>query len=116
MQVASVHIALPDLDARAGDGFAARFEHSAGKCHYFATGLLDLTRDLDQITVNVIEAHPRQRVERSFGSGWRRSARGKSRNRQCDNAPQQAATPSIDWIIHGTIPKYFDCTSLTKTQ
>ena len=42
MQVAAVHIALPDLDARARNGFAARFEHSAGKRNNLATGLLAL--------------------------------------------------------------------------
>jgi hypothetical protein len=109
MQIASVYIALPDLDARARDRFAARFEHSAGKRNNLATSLLDLTRDLDQITIDVIEAHPRQRVEWSLGSRRRRVGRGESGNRQCDDAAQQvatqlAATVSIDWIIHGTIP------------
>ena len=67
-QIATVHITLPYLYARTGDRFASCIEHSAGKHNDFATGLLDLACNLDQITVDVIEAHPCQRIEWSLGS------------------------------------------------
>ena len=80
MQVAPVHIALPDLDARPSDRFSAAIEHPAGERDNFATGLLDLVRDLDQITIDVIQSHPCRRVERSFTGRRRRLGCGEPGN------------------------------------
>jgi hypothetical protein len=76
MQVATINIALPDFDTRARDRFPTRIENSSAKCDDFTTGLFNLASDLDQVAVDILEAHLCRRIKRTFASGWRRRKSG----------------------------------------
>ena len=61
--IASVRVALPNLDERIRQRRAVRVEHSTREVHDLATGLADAPFNLHEIPIGVLRSLVRRRIE-----------------------------------------------------